>query len=46
MVKQEVRWIGLPNGGSLSPVNPTENFNMADSRLDAWLDVELKGERV
>ncbi|MCD8009200.1 MAG: nitrogenase component 1 [Clostridiales bacterium] len=46
LVKQEVQWIGLPNGGSLSPVNPTENFNVAGGALDAWLDAERKGEIV
>lgn len=37
LVKKEVRYIGFPDGGSFSPVHPTENFDMTGSLLDSWL---------
>jgi hypothetical protein len=35
---RDLPWIGLPDGGSMSPVYPTPNFNMAGEELDRWLD--------
>ncbi|MCD8327349.1 MAG: hypothetical protein LUC90_11950, partial [Lachnospiraceae bacterium] len=37
LVKKEAAYIGFPNGGSFSPVSPTENFDMTGERLDRWL---------
>ncbi len=39
---KDVTWIGLPNGGNHSPVNPVTNFNMAGDNLDKWLDGALR----
>ncbi len=36
--EKEVQYIGFPNGGSFSPVHPTENFNMTGALLDSWLE--------
>jgi hypothetical protein len=35
---RDLPWIGLPDGGSMSPAYPTPNFNMAGEELDRWLD--------
>jgi len=40
LVEKEVRWIPLPNMGSMFPVKPMEAYNMAGQALDAWLDRE------
>lgn len=39
---REIPWIGLPNGASMSPVDPIPNFNMAGEALDRWLDSALR----
>ncbi len=38
LVRKEVQYIGFPDGGSFSPVHPTENFNMMSELLDLWLE--------
>ncbi|MCC8106230.1 MAG: nitrogenase component 1 [Clostridiales bacterium] len=40
LVKKEVRWVQLPNTGSMFPAEPMEVFNMTGGALDAWLDRE------
>jgi len=40
LVKKEVRWVQLPNTGSMFPAEPMEAFNMTGGALDAWLDRE------
>jgi hypothetical protein len=35
---RDLPWIGLPDGGSMSPAYPTPNLNMAGEELDRWLD--------
>ncbi len=37
LVRSDIPWIGLPNRGSASPVNPAEPFPMAGDALDAWI---------
>ncbi|MCD8068424.1 MAG: hypothetical protein LUE87_06000 [Lachnospiraceae bacterium] len=41
LVRGEVQYIGFPDGGSFSPVNPTENFNMTGALLDQWLNERI-----
>ncbi|MCD7751178.1 MAG: hypothetical protein LUI10_05490 [Lachnospiraceae bacterium] len=41
LVKKKVQYIGFPDGGSFSPVHPTENFNMTGELLDLWLEERL-----
>ncbi|MCD7744871.1 MAG: hypothetical protein LUI13_06295 [Lachnospiraceae bacterium] len=40
LVKKEVRWVRLPNTGSMFPMESVEAFHMTGSALDVWLDRE------
>ncbi len=40
LVKKEVRWVQLPNTGSMFPAESMEAFNMTAGALDAWLNQE------
>ncbi|MCC8103283.1 MAG: hypothetical protein LIP11_13865 [Clostridiales bacterium] len=40
LVEKEVRWVRLPNPGSMFPVESMDAFNMMGGAMDAWLNQE------
>ncbi|MCD8012107.1 MAG: hypothetical protein LUG99_02825 [Lachnospiraceae bacterium] len=40
LVKKKVRWVKIPNTGSMFPVESLDAFNMTGGALDAWLNRE------